>query len=144
MSKQPIRPSEKGLTTEEVSRARAALGDDDAVLMPCVGAVSGREEAIIVLAEAAAEELAGVLGHFGGPLAVAVFAAVTLTELSATDIAAVTGGDEESVREEIARLESGGFLYRQQVGDTPYFAAGNPPLKRYFAKRFAPTYRTHP
>ncbi|MDX9860384.1 MAG: hypothetical protein RBS99_05650 [Rhodospirillales bacterium] len=144
MSDQPIRPPEKGMIAEEARRARADLGDGDAVLMPCVGAVSGREEIIIVLAEAAAEELAGVLGHFGGSLAVAIFAAVTLTELSAADIAAVTGSDEESVRHEIVRLESEGFLYRQQIGDTPYFAAGNPPLKRYFAKRFAPAYRNHP
>jgi len=131
-------------TAEDIVRARAGLGEGEAVLLPCVGAITGREEAIILLAEAAAEELAGALGYFGGPLAVAIFAAVTLTELAAPDIALATGADGEAVREEIARLESGGFLYHQQVDGTPYFAAGNPPLKRYFAKRFAPKHRFHP
>ncbi|WP_316979265.1 hypothetical protein [Shumkonia mesophila] len=132
------------LTVEEIARARAGLGEGEAVLLPCVGAITGREETIILLAESAAEELAGALGYFGGPLAVAIFAAVTLTDLAAPDIALVTGVDDEAVQQEIARLESGGFLYHHQVDGTPYFAAGNPPLKRYFAKRFAPAHRFHP
>ena len=132
------------LTVEEIARARAGLGEGEAVLLSCVGAITGREETIILLAESAAEELAGALGYFGGPLAVAIFAAVTLTELAAPDIVLVTGADDETVREEIARLESGGFLYHQTLDGTPHFAAGNPPLKRYFTKRFAPEHRLHP
>lgn len=137
--------SEQGrLTAELVVQARADLGDGGAVLLPCVGAVTERDETIILLSETAAEDLAGALGYFGGPLAVAIFAAVTLTDLAAPDIALVTGAGDEAVREEIARLESGGFLYHHLVDGTPYFAAGNPPLKRYFAKRFAPAHRFHP
>jgi hypothetical protein len=132
------------LTAEMVTQARAELGDGEAVLLPCVGAITGRDETIILLSEAAAEDLAGALGYFGGPLAVAIFAAVTLTELAAPDIVLVTGADDKAVREEITRLESGGFLYHQQVDGTPYFAAGNPPLKRYFARRFVPGHRFHP
>ena len=144
MSEHPTPRSGHGLTAEDIGRARADLGEAEAALISCVGAVTGRDETIILLSEAAAEELAGALGYFGGPLAVAVFAAVTLTELAAPDIALVTGVGDEAVREEIARLESGGFLYHQEVDGTPYFAAGNPPLKRYFAKRFAPEHRFHP
>ena len=137
--------SEQGrLTAGMVTQARAELGDGEAVLLPCVGAITGRDETIILLSEAVAEELAGALGYFGGPLAVAIFAAVTLTELSAAEIATLTGIGDQIVGEEIARLESGGFLYHQQVDGTPYFAAGNPPLKRYFAKRFVPEHRFHP
>lgn len=144
MSEHPTPRSGHGLTAEDIARARADLGGGEAALLSCVGAVTGRDETIILLSEAAAEELAGALGYFGGPLAVAIFAAVTLTELAAPDIALVTGAGDEAVQEEIARLESGGFLYHQKVADTPYFAAGNPPLKRYFAKRFAPEHRFHP
>lgn len=144
MSEHPTPRSGPGPTTEDVARARADMGEGEAVLLPCVGAITGREEAIILLSEAAAEELAGALGYFGGPLAVAIFAAVTLTELAAPDIALATGADGEVVREEIDRLELGGFLYHQQVDGTPYFAAGNPPLKRYFAKRFVPGHQFHP
>lgn len=132
------------LSAEAVAQARAGLGDGEATLVPCVSAITGREESIIVLSEAAAEELAAALGYFGGPLAVAIFAAVTLTELSAGEIAMLTGVGDDIAGEEIARLESGGFLYHQMVEGVPYFAAGNPPLKRYFAKRFAPEHRFHP
>ncbi len=132
------------LTAEMVAHARAVMGDGEAALVPCVGALTGRAESIILLSEAAAEELAAALGYFGGPLAVAIFAAVTLTELSAAEIATLTGVGDDIAGEEIARLESGGFLYHQMVGGMPYFAAGNPPLKRYFAKRFAPEHRFHP
>ncbi len=131
-------------SAEAMAAARSELGDSDAAILPCLGAVTGRDEAIILLSERAADELAGALGYFGGPLAVAVYAAVTLTDLSAPEIARVTGVDEGHVGEEIGHLESGGFLYHQTVDGVAYFAAGNPPLKRYFAKRFAPGYRTHP
>lgn len=132
------------LSAEAVAQARADLGDGEAALVPCVGALTGRQESIILLSESVAEELAAALGYFGGPLAIAIFAAVTLTELSVAEIATLTGVGDDIAGEEIARLESGGFLYHQTIDGTPYFAAGNPPLKRYFAKRFAPEHRFHP
>lgn len=139
-----MRRSGLALTADEVAKARAGLDDGGAVVLACVGAASGREEGIILLSETAAEDLAVTLGHFGGPLAVAIFAAVTLTELSAEDIAIATGADGGAVREEIARLESAGFLYSRPVDGPPHFAAGNPSLKRFFAMRFAPGHRFHP
>jgi len=144
MSEPPIRRSDGGLTAEAVARARADLGEGGAVLLPCVGAASGRDEAVILLSEAAAGELAAALGHFGGPLAVAIFAAVTLTDLAAEDIVLATGAGEAEVLDEIARLESTGFLYRRPVDGVARFAAGNPPLRRFFAMRFAPGHRFHP
>jgi hypothetical protein len=144
MSDQPTHPSASGLAAEDVARTLSALGEGEAGLFAFVSGLSGRTEEIILLSESVAEELADLLGRFGDALTVRIFAAVTLTDLGQADIAVAAGADEATVAGQIARLESGGFLFHRDVGGARLYAAGNPPLKRFFTKRFAPDRRFHP
>jgi len=134
------------LSAEDVARAMRELAEagGDAALVPYVCPRSGRAGEIILLSDAAAESLAGLLGRFGDALTVKIFAAVTLSELDEADIATAVGGDAAEVGGQIARLAGGGFLVGEQIGGATLWAAGNPPLRRFFARRFAPDRKLHP
>lgn len=143
MSEEANRPADE-ISADDVAQIRDALGEGEAALLGYVSAESGRSGEIILLSDDAAEELAALLGRFGDALTVRIFAAVTLVDLPLGDLAAVVGADETTVAEQVERLESGGFLFHLDSDGTRFYAAGNPPLKRFFAKRFAPDHRFHP
>ncbi len=125
------------LSDSDVKKARQALGENDAIMVPYACKVSGKTEEILLVSDAAAEVLAATLGKFGGVLAVKIFAAVVSTELCEDDIATLMGEDGEVVLAETDRLAAGGFLFRLEIDGMNYFGAGNPPLRRFFLKRFA-------
>ncbi|MBL6946416.1 MAG: hypothetical protein ISR47_07250 [Rhodospirillales bacterium] len=131
------------LSEIEVEKARQSLAGSDALVVPYACKVSGKTEEIVLVSDAAAENLATALGHFGGDVAVKIFASVVSTELCEFDIATLIGGDEKDVLAEIDRLEAGGFLFKQEVDGMNYYGAGNPPLRRFFLQRFA-TLKTGP
>ena len=131
------------LSEIEVEKARQSLAGLEALLVPYTCKVSGKTEEILLVSDAAAENLAAALGHFGGDMAVKIFASVVSTELCECDIATLVGGDEKEVLAEIDRLEAGGFLFKQEIDGMNYFGAGNPPLRRFFLQRFA-TLKTGP
>lgn len=144
MSDSPEKPAIPPLTAAEAAWAADSLGDGEAGVFPFASALTGRTVDVILLAEDVADELADLLGRFGDALTVRIFAAVTLADLSLAEIAAAIGVDEKAVSGQVERLESGGFLFHVDSGGTRLYAAGNPPLKRFFAKRFAPERRFHP
>ncbi|MBT3359359.1 MAG: hypothetical protein HN403_06995 [Rhodospirillales bacterium] len=125
------------LTQDDVDAARQSLGDADAVLVPYMRKDSGRTEEILLVSDAAAEILAATLGKFGGTMAVKIFASVVSTELCERDIATLIGGEESEIRDEVDRLASSGFLFKQEIDGMIFFGAGNPPLRRFFLNRFA-------
>ena len=137
MGKKPG-PQPAGLSAEEIARVRAELGDGPAVLLPFQSLCSGETEEVLVISEKTAEDLAGSLGYFGLPETAVFFAAASTAELTEGDFAALVGGDPADVRAEIERMEQGGLLVSREVGGITCFSAGNPPLKRFFLKRFVP------
>jgi len=132
------------LSADTVAQVTQTLDEGEAGVFAFASALSGRTEEVILLSEGAAEELADTLGRFGDALTVRIFAAVTLADLGLDDIVAALGADPATIAEQVARLESGGFLFHLDVDGRRVYAAGNPPLKRFFAKRFAPDRRFHP
>lgn len=119
-----------------VSQARAGLGDADSVAIPYPCRLSGKTGELFLISDSAAEELASTLGHFGGALAVKIFAAVLRTDLCECDIATLVGGEDEQVLAELDRLERRGFLVRrEEENGTTYFGWGNPPLRKFFLNR---------
>lgn len=131
------------LSAAEAARRLQALGEAGAGAFTFASSC-GRTVEVILLAGTAADELAALLGRFGDALSVRIFAAVTLADLPLADIAAAVGADEPTVAEQLERLEGGGFVFHLDSGGIRLFAAGNPSLKRFFAKRFAPDHRFHP
>ena len=144
MSGTPNDQSVLPLSAAEVAGIVESLGEGGAGVFTFASATAGRTVDVILLTVGAAEELADGLGRFGDALTVRIFAAVTLADLGLADIAAAVGADEATVAGQVERLESGGFLFHLDSGGTRLYAAGNPPLKRFFAKRFAPDRRLHP
>ena len=67
-------PSSPGLSLDTVAQARAELGDEPAMLLPCLCRRTGNAEVVLVVSEKTAEGLAGMLGYFGLPETVAIFA----------------------------------------------------------------------
>lgn len=132
------KPASRGLTPAAVADARQDLDQSEAVLLTFESPAFDRPQETILLSDPAAEALASTLGRFGGVTTVKIFAAVCPADLSLGEIAKLVGEGEKDVLAEIERLEDGGFVFRRQVEGTDYFAAGNPPLKRFFLKRFAP------
>ncbi len=137
MAARKVSCSVRCLSDAEVEKARKSLGDDDAIMVPYTCKVSGKTEEILLVSDAAAEILAATLGRFGGIVAVKIFASVVSTELCECDIATLIGGEEEDVLAEIDRMEGSGFLFKQEIDGMNYYGAGNPPLRRFFLKRFA-------
>ncbi len=131
-------PPSPGLSPDTVAQARAELGDEPAMLLPCLCRRTGNAEVVLVVSEKTAEGLAGMLGYFGLPETVAIFAATCTADLSEDDLAALVGGDRDDLRAEIERMVEGGLLVRWEDGGTAYFSAGNPTLKRFFLSRYAP------
>lgn len=144
MSDESKGQSARPLSADTVARAMQTLGEGGAGVFAFASALSGRTEEVILLSEEVAEELADTLGRFGDALTVRIFAAVTLADLGLDDIVTVLGADPATIAEQVARLESGGFLFHLDADGRRAYAAGNPPLKRFFAKRFAPDRRFHP
>lgn len=138
MAERKVTCSVRCLSAEDVARAREELGDGPAVLLPYTCKVTGETEEILLLSEKTAEDLAETMGYFDLPETVAIFAAVSTTELCECDIATLIGGDEGDVLAEIERMAAGGFLVSREIGGMAYFSAGNPPLKRFFLNRYAP------
>ncbi len=127
------------LTVEQIEAVRQAQSEtgEPAGVLP-MKQPSGKPEKLLLVDDGAAEELAGALGYFGGPLAVKIFAAVSLADLCLHDLARAVDGDAEVFRAELAHLEESNFVYRREIGGVEHFAAGNPPLRRFFVKRFDP------
>lgn len=140
MSETTSRP----LSAAEAAEAGMALGEGEAGVFTFTSTLSDRTALVILLSDGAAEALADTLGRFGDELTVRIFAAVTLDDLPLADLAAVLATDEATVKAQVERLESGGFLFHMDGDGGRFYAAGNPPLKRFFAKRFAPDHRFHP
>ncbi|MCG8508039.1 MAG: hypothetical protein MI741_02315 [Rhodospirillales bacterium] len=126
------------LSTADVAAARKNLEEQEAVLLTFESPLSDKPQETALLSYAAADALAATLGRFGGNATVKIFAALCPAELCLGDIALLIGAEEADVLAEIERLEGGGFVFRRQVDGVDFFAAGNPPLKRFFLKRFAP------
>ena len=131
-------PASPGLTAVAVARARAEMGEEPAVLLPFRSRDTGEAAEVLVVSDETAEGLAGMLGYFGLPETVAIFAATCTADLSEDDIAALIGGDRDELRAEIERMVDSGILVRWDSGGTTFFSAGNPPLKRFFVNKFAP------
>jgi|GEM_PF-3399835 len=125
------------LNPEEVEAARPS-GDAEAAGVLALSPPSGRPEKLLLVGDKAAGELAVLLGHFGGPLAVRMFAAVCLADLCEHDLALAVGGDSDEFRAELAHLLEDNFVYRFPSGGAEVIAAGNPALRRFFIKRFEP------
>jgi hypothetical protein len=138
MSENPNDPTPRSLTADDVAEARKGLSESDAVLLTFESGAFERAQETILLSDAAADALAATLGRFGGTTTVKIFAAVCPTDLCLGDIATLVGEDEAEVAAEVERLEGGGFVFRRPVDGIDYYAAGNPPLRRFFLKRFAP------
>lgn len=132
------------IAAADVAAARAAMQPDGAALVPVSDPFPGRPAVALLLSDGAADELAATLGRFGDALTVRIFAAVTLAELGVADIVVLVGSDPDDVAAEIGRLEGGGFVVARQAGGDIVYGAGNPPLRRFFAKRFAPDVKLHP
>jgi hypothetical protein len=131
-------PQPASLSAEEIAQVRAELGDGPAVLLAFHNRLTGEADEVLVISERTAEDLAGSLGYFGLPETVVFFAAAATAELTEGDFAALVGGDPADVRAEIERMEQGGMLVRREVDGVACYSAGNPTLKRFFLKRFAP------
>lgn len=132
------------IAVADLAGAKAALEADGAALVPVSDPFPGKPSVAILLSEPVADELSVLLGRFGDALTVRIFAAVTLAELGVADIAALVGGDSDDVAAEIGRLEGGGFVIPREAGGETVYGAGNPPLRRFFARRFAPDVKLHP
>ncbi len=130
--------SSPGLTAATVARAREQMGEEPAVLLPFRSRCTGDAAEVLVVSDETAEDLAGMLGYFGLPETVAIFAASCTADLAEDDIAALIGGDRAELRAEIERMVDSGILVRWESDGTAFFSAGNPPLKRFFVNKFAP------
>ena len=118
-----------------MSQARAGMDESGVAAVPYRCKLTGRTEELFLISDSAAEELAGTLGHFGGALAVKMFAAVLRTDLCECDIATLVGGEDQQVLTELDRLERQGFLVRRVVDGMDYYGSGNPPLRKFFLNR---------
>lgn len=116
------------LRPEDVESARRALSGAPSARVPYVCRVSGRREAVRLVAPDRAAALAAGDPELPDPLAATLACALLETELCECDLATVAGRPEGEVLGALADLEARGVVAWRRVDSMRYFRLADPAL----------------
>ncbi|MEA5376661.1 MULTISPECIES: winged helix-turn-helix domain-containing protein [Vibrio harveyi group] len=110
------------LNADDVQRAKVLNEGEPFARVPYRCRVSGKSQDLMLLTDAAAENLAMALTPLSDPVTLKILHALGSSELCECDLATLTECNDADILERLEKLVRFGFLTRRQLHDMTYYS----------------------